>query len=79
MFTEFSMTNPKGLAEYTGFTEKEVRELCERYQMDFEEMKAWYDGYSFDQISSIYSPKSVVEALNWHTFDTYWNQTERCV
>ena len=76
MFTEFSMTNPKGLAEYTGFTEKEVRELCERYQMDFEEMKAWYDGYSFDQISSIYSPKSVVEALNWHTFDTYWNQTE---
>lgn len=39
-------------------------------------MKAWYNGYSFETEDSVYSPKSVVEALRWRTFDTYWNQTE---
>lgn len=76
MFTEFSMTNPKGMAEFVGFTGKEVEELCHVYKMDFEEMKVWYDGYSFETEGSVYSPKSVVEALRWRTFDTYWNQTE---
>lgn len=76
MFTEFSMTNPKGLAEYVGFTGEEVKRLCDTYGMDFEKMKAWYDGYTFESIPSVYSPKSVVEALNWKSYDTYWNQTE---
>lgn len=76
MFTEFSMTNPKGMAEFVGFTGKEVEKLCRVYGMDFEEMKAWYDGYSFETEESVYSPKSVVEALRWGEFDTYWNQTE---
>lgn len=31
--------------EYTGFTETEVQELCERYKMDFAETGSWYDGY----------------------------------
>ena len=31
MFMEFSMTNPKGLAEYVGFTEVEVRNLCAEF------------------------------------------------
>ena len=30
MFQEYSMTNQKKLEEYTGFTEEEVKELCER-------------------------------------------------
>lgn len=83
MFTEYSMTNPRELAEYFGFTENEVRELCTEYQMSFEETKAWYDGYELvtrsaegDTILSMYSPKSVVDAMLGHTFDTYWNQTE---
>lgn len=76
MFSEFSMTAPRGLAEYVGFTESEVQELCRMYQMDFDEMKAWYDGYAFANSPSVYSPKSVIEALTWNTFDTYWNQTE---
>ena len=45
MFTEYSMTNPGGLAEFFGFTEDEVKQLCDEYQMSFEEAKAWYDGY----------------------------------
>ncbi len=76
MFTEYSMTNPKKMAPYMGFTESEVRILCEKYHMDFEEVHTWYDGYSFEGIASVYSPKSVVECLSSGIFDNYWNQTE---
>ena len=43
------------------------------YGMDFEEAKAWYDGYGLithkqdrDICYSMYSPKSVVEAMLRH-------------
>ncbi|MBO5320185.1 MAG: AAA family ATPase [Ruminococcus sp.] len=75
MFKEYSMTNQKRLAEFTGFTEDEVKELCEAYQMPFERMKQWYDGYNVNGIS-IYNPNSVVEALLERIFDNYWSQTE---
>ena len=45
MFTEYSMTNPRQLASYTGFTEEEVRILCEKYKMDYDDISNWYDGY----------------------------------
>ena len=76
MFWEFSMENPDVLAEYVGFTESEVRTLCREYQMDFEECKAWYDGYRFPNEPSIYNPRSVVGAMSGKLFDTYWNRTE---
>lgn len=76
MFSEFSMTNPRMLAEYVGFTEEEAAELCEKYQMNLTEVKAWYDGYQFKETGSIYSPKSVVEAVTCGVCDNYWNQTE---
>lgn len=76
MFTEYSMINPGELAGYFGFTQEEVQELCQRYDTDFEETKAWYDGYSLAKIPSIYNPRSVVGAMMSGTFDTYWNQTE---
>lgn len=76
MFTEFSMTNPDILAEYVGFTEAEVRELCEKYGRNSEELKEWYDGYRFEKVNSIYSPKSVVQSVLSGICDTYWNRTE---
>lgn len=76
MFAEFSMTNPRQLAEYVGFTETEVRKLCEQYHMNLEEVKEWYDGYQFANLESVYSPKSVIEAVTSGICDTYWNQTE---
>ena len=36
MFTEYSMTNPGILAEFFGFTDEEVKALCEKYKMSFE-------------------------------------------
>ena len=83
MFTEYSMTNPREMAEYFGFTEEEVEKLCERFDRNFEETHAWYDGYELVKIDgkekvyySMYSPKSVVDAMLSGVFDNYWNQTE---
>lgn len=76
MFDEYSMLNPLRLAEYVGFTEQEVRKLCEKYSMDVKLIKEWYDGYSFPYAESIYSPRSVVTAVSSGICDSYWNQTE---
>ena len=76
MFDEFSMIDPGPLAEYVGFTEAEVRMLCEQYQMDMTEVKCWYDGYSFENEISIYSPRSVVSCMRFKKIGNYWNQTE---
>ena len=45
MFTEYSMIAPMQMARFTGFTDEEVRELCERHCMDYEAVSNWYDGY----------------------------------
>ncbi len=39
MFSEFSMINPRQLAEFVGFTEEEVSVLCDRYGMDLQELR----------------------------------------
>jgi len=75
-FREFTMTDPGKLAEYVGFTEAEVKLLCERYDMDFEECRRWYDGYSFSKERSVYSPNSVINAMENGEFGSYWTTTE---
>lgn len=75
MFTEIAMTNAAPIQEFTGFTENEVRLLCDEYKKDFNEVKRWYDGYTVDG-ESIYNPKSVVEALTRGAFRNYWTATE---
>lgn len=76
MFWEYSMTDPKQLSEYVGFTEEEVSDLCTRYHMDFEKAKSWYDGYSFPGTRHIYNPKAVVEAMLTGRYSNYWTSTE---
>lgn len=76
MFWEYSMTDQRVLEEYTGFTENEVKVLCERFNMDFAETSSWYDGYFFTKFAHIYNPKSVVEAMSCHKFSNYWTSTE---
>nr|WP_294659201.1 AAA family ATPase [uncultured Blautia sp.] len=83
MFTEYSMLNPRDMAEYFGFTEDEVRFLCSRYNRNFQEAQAWYDGYELVTLEgsdkktyAMYSPKSVVDAMLSGIYDNYWNQTE---
>lgn len=76
MFTEYSMTNQRTLEEYTGFTEDEVKGLCKQFEMDFEEVSNWYDGYMLTRFTHVYNPKSVVEAMLSHRCENYWTLTE---
>ncbi len=46
MFDEYSIITPMQMASYTGFTEKEVRKLCEDFHMSYDEISDWYDGYN---------------------------------
>lgn len=75
IFREYSMIEPGDLGAYFGFTETEVRDQCRAYGVDYEEMKKWYDGYQLNELL-IYNPKSVVDALTWKDFQSYWTGTE---
>ena len=72
MFLEYSMTDQGDFEEYTGFTQEEVGQLCERYGMNFAEASNWYDGYRFTRFRHIYNPKSVVEAMRRKRYSNYW-------
>ena len=76
MFWEYSMTNPFAFEEYTGFTEHEVKVLCEKYGMDFAQISNWYDGYQFRKFQHIYNPRSVVAAMKNRILSNYWTSTE---
>ena len=74
MFREYNMLNPRNLGEFFGFTENEVKILCNKYNVDFITIKKWYDGYRLNDIE-IYNPQSVVEAIEERTFGDYWTST----
>ena len=73
-FNEYTMINPGPLAEYVGFTEEEVKGLAEKYHVDFEETKRWYDGYLLKGIH-VYNPKAVVSVMLNGEFISYWSDT----
>ena len=72
-FSEFSMLEPGLLAEFVGFTEEEVRHLCDKTDMPFSDMQRWYDGYRFDRVGHIYNPNSVMVAINRRRYASYWS------
>lgn len=73
-FREYTMLKSKQITRYFGFTEEEVKNLCDIYRMDFESVKAWYNGYLIDGLH-MYNPNSVVQAMLDHDFDYYWKNT----
>lgn len=73
-FDEFTMIDSDVLTPYIGFTENEVRMLCERYQIEFEKVKCWYDGYLLENCE-IYNPKAVVSVMTKKKFKSYWSET----
>ena len=73
-FVEYTMTNPMDLAQEIGFTEGEVQSLCEKFGVDFDQMKEWYNGYNLNGIA-MYNPLSVVRALSAKRFQQYWTTT----
>ena len=74
-FLEYTILNPGDFAGYTGFTESEVRKLCDDKNLGFSEMKEWYDGYAYQCVGSVYNPYSVMMAIRMKSFESYWQKT----
>ena len=61
-----------------GFTEKEVFAAMDEQGIPEDEkknVKAWYDGFTFGQVTDIYNPWSVTSYLSKKKYDTYWANT----
>ena len=60
-----------------GFTEKEVFDALEEceYSDKKEEVKRWYDGFTFGEQKDIYNPWSILNFLDSGKIGTYWANT----
>lgn len=73
-FDEITMLQAGRLAPYIGFTEEEVKQLCENYHQDYKKVKKWYDGYLLENYQ-VYNPRAVVSVILKGEFRSYWSQT----
>lgn len=69
-------------AEYFGFTQEEVRELCNYYGLShkYDTVQEWYNGYIFGNVN-VYNPWSVIQFIDDMTENencfprSYWANT----
>ena len=69
------MPDPGEFARYTGFSEIQVKRICKKNRMDFESVKAWYDGYELAGEYTVYNPYSVMNACREKNCRPFWNMT----
>ena len=74
-FNEYTILDPGFFADYTGFTENDVKKICSENGIDFQKAKTWYDGYKLDNGTSIYNPYSIMNAALRKKFRSYWRKT----
>ena len=60
-----TITDP-GFADKFGFTEPEVKEMLETFDLGehFEAVKSWYNGYIFGKVHDIYNPWSIIKYID---------------
>ena len=59
-----------------GFTESEVFAAMDEFGlMGKEEVRAWYDGFTFGNMRDIYNPWSIINYLDKQRFAAYWANT----
>ena len=61
-------------ADSFGFTEEEVFTALEEFDRPEkkDEVKNWYDGFTFGSVTDIYNPWSIINYLDTGKFGTYW-------
>ena len=71
---EVVTTTSKKYADSFGFTEEEVFAALEEYGMSDgkQQVKDWYDGFSFGERKDIYNPWSVIHFLDKRVAGAYW-------
>lgn len=80
-FNTFTITDVD-FDEYFGFTDAEVKEMLEEYQLgsSYEDVREWYDGYRFGNVD-VYCPLDVICYVNKRRTDpvlqpqNYWLNT----
>ena len=80
-FNTFTITDVD-FDEYFGFTDAEVKEMLEEYQLgsSYEDVREWYDGYRFGNVD-VYCPWDVIYYVNKRRTDpalqpqNYWLNT----
>ena len=73
-FKEYTILDAYNLSEYVGFTDEEVKPLCEKYGVDFTECKREYNGYKQNGFE-IYNPESVVMCMETKSIESFWSKT----
>ena len=71
---EVVTTTSEKYADCFGFTEKEVFEALEEFSMsdEKEQVKQWYDGFTFGKKRDIYNPWSIINFLDKRKVGAYW-------
>ncbi|MCI8407775.1 MAG: AAA family ATPase [Lachnospiraceae bacterium] len=74
---EVVTTTSEKYADCFGFTEQEIFESLDEFGLSDkkEEIKHWYDGFTFGNLSDIYNPWSIINYLDKKQFRPYWANT----
>lgn len=74
---EVVTTTSDKYADYFGFTEEEVFRALEEGGLSDkkQEVKRWYDGFTFGRVTDIYNPWSIINYLDKKQLGTYWANT----
>ena len=70
-------TTSKAYADSFGFTEEEVFTALKEYDLEdkSQEVKNWYDGFTFGEVCDIYNPWSILNYLKTGRMSPYWANT----
>ena len=74
---EVVTTTSEKYADCFGFTEKEVFAALEEYNLSDQkqQVKSWYDGFTFGKRKDIYNPWSIINFLDKKKVGAYWANT----
>ena len=74
---EVITTTSEKYSDCFGFTEQEVFEALDQFGLSDkkEEVKHWYDGFTFGNLTDIYNPWSIINYLDKKQFRPYWANT----
>lgn len=70
-------TTSQAYSDSFGFTQKEVWNALKEYDLEDkkQEIKLWYDGFTFGDMTDIYNPWSILNYLKTKRFSPYWANT----
>lgn len=70
-------TTSRAYADSFGFTEEEVFTALKEYGLEdkSQEVKNWYDGFTFGEVCDIYNPWSILNYLKTGRMSPYWANT----